>query len=135
MERITISIAEDLMTAFDKHIEAKGYANRSEGIRDAIRHVLAHKYESEETAENCVGCVSYVYNHKERLLSSKLIEAQHHHHEIPAATLHLHIDHEHCMEATILSGTGEQVKKMANEMISQTGVKYGNLHIIPIEKD
>ncbi len=134
MERITISIAEDLLAEFDRYIEAKGYTNRSEGMRDAIRHTLAHESETEETAENCVGCVSYVYNHKERLLSSKLIEAQHHHHEIPAATLHLHIDPEHCMEATILSGSRQQVTEMANDLISQTGVQYGNLHVIPIKE-
>jgi len=134
MERITISIADDLLSEFDTYIDAKGYANRSEGMRDAIRHMLAHEFETEAAIENCVGCVSYVYNHKERLLSSKLIEAQHHHHEIPAATLHLHIDPEHCMEATILSGTGQQVKDMANEIISQTGVQYGNLHVIPLKK-
>lgn len=134
MERITISIADELLEAFDTYIDKKGYTNRSEGMRDAIRHMLAHEYESKETSDNCVGCVSYVYNHKERLLSSKLVEAQHHHHEIPAATLHLHIDPEHCMEATILQGTKKQVKDLANEIISQTGVQYGNLHIIPIEK-
>lgn len=134
MERITISIADDLLAEFDTYIETKGYTNRSEGMRDAIRHMLAHQSEAEENADNVVGCVSYVYNHKERLLSSKLVEAQHHHHEIPAATLHLHIDPEHCMEATILKGSGQQVKDMANEIISQTGVQYGNLHVIPIKK-
>ncbi len=134
MERITISIADDLLEAFDTYIDAKGYTNRSEGMRDAIRHMLAHEYESKESPDNCVGCVSYVYNHKERLLSSKLVEAQHHHHEIPVATLHLHIDPENCMEATILKGTRKQVKDLANEIISQTGVQYGNLHLIPIEK-
>lgn len=134
MERITISIADDLLDAFDTYIDTKGYTNRSEGMRDAIRHMLAHEYESEDAPDNCVGCVSYVYNHKERLLSSKLVETQHLHHEIPAATLHLHIDPEHCMEATILTGTKKQVKDLANEMISQTGVQYGNLHLIPINK-
>jgi len=128
-----MTIEDELLGEFDAYIEAKGYSNRSEGIRDAIRHMLSHETEATREEQNCVGCVSYVYNHKERLLSSKLIETQHHHHEIPAATLHLHIDPEHCMEATILTGTGPQVHKMANEIISQTGVRYGKLHVIPLK--
>jgi CopG family transcriptional regulator, nickel-responsive regulator len=133
MERITITIEEDLIKDFDAYISEKNYTNRSEGIRDAIRHMLVHKIEDDGLEENCVGCVSYVYNHKERLLSSKLVETQHHHHEIPAATLHLHIDAENCMEATILTGTGKDVASLADEIISQTGVRYGKLHMIPIK--
>jgi len=133
VERITITIEDDLLEEFDKYISLKGYSNRSEGIRDALRHMLSHETGTNTDLEKCVGCVSYVYNHKERLLSSKLIEAQHHHHEIPTATLHLHIDAENCLEATILSGTGKQVHDMANDIISQTGVRYGKLHVIPVK--
>jgi len=133
MERITITVEDELLAEFDAYLAKRNYANRSEGIRDALRHMLSHQTEGEAYSENCVGCVSYVYNHKERLLSSKLIEKHHDHPEIPAATLHLHIDAEHCMEATILKGTGEQVHHMANDIISQTGVQYGRLHVIPIK--
>ncbi|MBL4666355.1 MAG: hypothetical protein JKY04_03175, partial [Sneathiella sp.] len=34
---------------------------------------------------------------------------------------------------TILSGTVQQVKAMANDIITETGVRYGNLHIIPMK--
>ncbi|MEH6475383.1 MAG: nickel-responsive transcriptional regulator NikR [Sneathiella sp.] len=133
MERITITIEDELLAEFDEYMENKGYSNRSEGIRDALRHMLSHESEADDDLEKCVGCVSYVYNHKERLLSSKLVETQHHHHEIPAATLHLHVDADNCMEATILSGTAKQVKEMANDIITETGVRYGKLHLIPIK--
>jgi len=134
MERITISIDDDLMAQFDEYIEVKGYKNRSEGIRDAVRHLLAHeRLEADEETE-CVGCVSYVYDHRERMLSSKLVEAQHHHHDIPQATLHLHVDESNCLEATVLHGSIREVRHLANHITSQTGVKHGHLNIIPKEK-
>jgi metal-responsive CopG/Arc/MetJ family transcriptional regulator len=37
------------------------------------------------------------------------------------------------MEATILKGKGREVQAMANDIISQTGVQYGRLHVIPIK--
>ena len=36
MERITMSIAEDLARAFDELIAARGYASRSEAMRDLL---------------------------------------------------------------------------------------------------
>ena len=38
--RFGISIDSKLLDSFDKHIEYKGYANRSEALRDLIRAAL-----------------------------------------------------------------------------------------------
>jgi CopG family transcriptional regulator, nickel-responsive regulator len=135
MERVTITLEGELLEKFDQLIESKGYTNRSEGVRDAIRTLLAEQEIAESEEAKCVGCVVYMYNHKERTLSSRLIEAQHHHHDVPAATLHLHIDADNCLETTILNGSVRQVREMANEITSQTGVKHGWLHLIPIAKE
>ena len=132
MERITISIEPALLERFDRYIESRGYTNRSEGVRDAIRQLLADERIETNDAEPCVGCVTYVYNHHERELSSRLVETQHHHHDVPVATMHLHIDPENCLEATVLKGTVAEVRRMADQMTAQTGVKNGRLHMIPL---
>ncbi|WP_417840485.1 nickel-responsive transcriptional regulator NikR [Terasakiella sp.] len=134
MERITITIDDDLLADFDRLIEMKGYSNRSEGIRDAIRQLVKDQQIAENEEAPCVGCVVYMYNHKERTLSTRLMETQHHHHDIPTATLHLHVDPENCLEATVLHGSVHQVRHMADQITSQTGVKYGKLHVIPLSK-
>jgi CopG family nickel-responsive transcriptional regulator len=134
MERITITIDDDLLADFDKLIEMKGYTNRSEGIRDAMRHLVKDQQIVENQDAACVGCVVYMYNHKERTLSTRLMETQHHHHNIPTATLHLHVDPENCLEATVLHGSVHQVRHLADQITSQTGVKYGKLHVIPLSE-
>lgn len=133
MERVTISLDEDLLAEFDDYLRAKNYKNRSEGIRDAIRNLTADDLIKADDESPCVGCVVYVYNHQERNLSSRLVEAQHHHHHIPAATLHLHIDSENCLEATVLNGKVSEVRALANQIISQTGVRHGHLQLIPVD--
>tara|TARA_R110001592_G_scaffold79619_2_gene237936 strand:+ start:5764 stop:6168 length:405 start_codon:yes stop_codon:yes gene_type:complete len=133
MERITVTIDDDLLETFDRLIEKKGYANRSEGVRDAVRLLLAEERTDDNDKAKCVGCVVYVYNHKERSLSSRLIETQHHHHDVPQATLHLHIDAENCLEATVLTGTVDQVRRLADQITSQRGVRHGRLHLIPVD--
>jgi CopG family nickel-responsive transcriptional regulator len=133
MERITITIDGDLLEKFDHAIEKKGYANRSEGVRDAVRQWLAGEQTDENAKGNCVGCVVYTYNHHERTLSSRLIETQHHHHDVPAATLHLHIDADNCLEATVLKGTVKEVRRLADQITSQRGVRHGHLQLIPMD--
>lgn len=133
MQRITISIDDPLLQDFDRYVETKGYTNRSEGMRDAVRQLLSVEQIEQDQDGKCVGCVTYVYKHSERALSSKLVETQHHHHDIPAATLHLHLDADNCLEATVLRGTVAQVRNMADQITSQIGVKYGRLHIIPVD--
>jgi CopG family nickel-responsive transcriptional regulator len=133
MERITITIEDDLLADLDGFIGRKGYSNRSEAIRDAVRKMLADDRLAGEEEAECVGCVVYLYNHHERELSSRLIEAQHRHHEIPTATLHLHIDADTCLEATVLHGPVGEVRSLADGITSQTGVRHGNLHVIPLD--
>jgi CopG family nickel-responsive transcriptional regulator len=135
MQRITVTIEDDLLDRFDGLIAAKGYANRSEGVRDAVRRMLADQTIESDEAAPCVGCVVYTYNHTERSLAARLIEAQHHHHDIPTATLHLHIDPQNCVEATVLKGAVRDVRRLADHIMSETGVKHGRLHMIPVADD
>lgn len=133
MERVTISVDKRLLAEFDAYLSRKNYSNRSEGIRDVLREFLGSQTLAADAAGPCIGCVVYVYNHKERELSSRLVEAQHHHHEVPTATLHLHIDQDDCLEATVLKGTVEEVRRLADQITSQTGVRHGKLHLIPLK--
>jgi CopG family nickel-responsive transcriptional regulator len=133
MERVTISLDDDLLGQFDDYLERKGYANRSEAIRDLLRERLEQDRLSEDKAEHSVGCLSYVYNHHQRELSSRLAKAQHAHHDLVLSTLHVHLDHENCLEVSVLQGHTAEVRTFANATIAETGVRHGNLHLVPTE--
>lgn len=131
MERVTVTVEPDLLEEFDAFLVRKGYATRSEGMRDALRQMLAEDRSDADADALCIGCVVYMYNHAERALSSRLVETQHHHHEVPVATMHLHVDADTCLEATVLRGTVREVEALADRIVSQTGVANGRLHLIP----
>src|SRR5204863_1520417 len=94
LARVTISLEEPLLAAFDRVIEARGYANRSEAIRDLIRDRLVREQGEAGTAEQVAG-VSIVYDHHARELAAKLIDKQHHHHDVVVSTLHVHLGTDH----------------------------------------
>ena len=131
MQRISISVEDDLLETIDQLSEQRGYASRSEAIRDIVREAAARQISSAAEADKCFATLSYVYEHETRDLARRLTNAQHHHHDISVSTLHVHVDEKDCLEIVVLKGTIGDVKHFADSVISQRGVRYGNLHIIP----
>jgi CopG family transcriptional regulator, nickel-responsive regulator len=72
MDRFTISLDENLASAFDELIKDRGYATRSEAVRDILRTHLQQSAEKRDTRGSCVANLSYVYNHHERELAERL---------------------------------------------------------------
>lgn len=126
LSRVSISLEEALLTAFDKHIESKGYLNRSEAIRDLIRDKLVSDQAAAATGE-LVAVVMMVFDHHARELSAKLIDKQHHHHNLVVSTLHVHLGERHCLEVTILRGQAKLVKHLGDDLLATRGVLHGNI--------
>ena len=133
MERVTISLDEDLLGQFDGYLERKGYANRSEAIRDLLRERLEADRLSINANAHVVGCLSYVFNHHQRELSQRLTRAQHENHDLVRSTLHVHLDHENCLEVAVIEGHADDVRRFAEGTVAETGVRHGNLHLVPTE--
>jgi CopG family nickel-responsive transcriptional regulator len=131
MERVTISLDDALLGEFDSFIGRKGYANRSEAIRDLVRQRLEQDRLDEGRADHAVACLSYVYNHDQRELTRRLTQAQHAHHGLMLSTLHVHLDHENCLEVAVLRGPTPDVRRFADATMAETGVRHGNAHLIP----
>lgn len=133
MDRFTVSLDEDLLAQFDDYIRRQGYGNRSEAVRDILRRNLDAERLARDEAGHCVACLSYIFNHHERELSRRLTEASHAHHDLTLSTMHVHLDHETCMEVTILRGPTAAVRKFADAITAETGVRHGSLHAVPVE--
>lgn len=115
-----------LLGQFDRLIERKGYVNRSEAIRDLVRAALVED-QWERGDEETVGTVTIVYDHHTRDLADKLTEHQHAHHDAIISALHVHLDHNNCLEVVVVRGSAEEVRRLADELIGIKGVKHGKL--------
>lgn len=77
INRIGVSLPENLLKNFDDIILKRGYSSRSEGIRDAIRnYIVNYEWMSDVQGER-VGVVTNVYFHAQRGLENNLTEIQH----------------------------------------------------------
>ncbi|MDB5502272.1 MAG: nickel responsive regulator [Tardiphaga sp.] len=138
MQRITITLDDDLMEQLDAMIAEHGYQNRSEAIRDFARagmqQAMQDKGQEKDRSGECVAALVYVYDHAARDLSRRLVDTYHHHHDLSLATLHVHLDDDNCMEVTALRGQGNDVQHFADHIIAERGVKYGRVVMMPTAK-
>jgi CopG family transcriptional regulator, nickel-responsive regulator len=128
LERIGISLDDELLAPFDKLIAERGYENRSEAIRDLIREALVAREWSQADGEaggEKVAVVTLVYDHDSSSLAQKLAHIQHHNHRAVVSALHVHMDAHNCLEVLVLRGTAADVQKMGSELASTRGVKFG----------
>jgi CopG family nickel-responsive transcriptional regulator len=132
MQRVTISIDDELAGEFDAVSHDRRYRSRSEAVRDLIRAAV-NDHRLKETTGLCVANLSYIYNHHTRVLAKRLMDMQHDHHDLVLATTHVHLDHEHCLETVLLKGAVESVRAFADELQAERGVRYAVLNIVPVD--
>jgi len=126
VSRFGVSIPQELMKAFDARIRSKGYRTRSEAIRDLVRdHLVAGEWESQRG--QVLGTVTIVYDHETRELTHVLTELQHRFHDAIICATHIHLGEHNCLEVIVVKGRSEQVRTIADQLISTRGVKHGKL--------
>ena len=124
--RFGVSIPEDLLKKFDDIIDEKGYANRSEAIRDLIRDFIV-RHEWEVGDKEVAGTITSVYNHDEADVVEELLDMQHEYVNNIISSIHVHMDEHNCLEVIIVKGRASDVKTIAERLISLKGVKHGKL--------
>jgi CopG family transcriptional regulator, nickel-responsive regulator len=128
LERIGISLEDDLLAKFDRLIAEKGYVNRSEAVRDLIREALVQREWSRAAGrEEKVAVVALVYDHDSSNLAQKLAHIQHENHRAVVSALHVHLDPHNCLEVLVLRGRAAEVIHMGEGLVSTKGVKYGKV--------
>jgi CopG family nickel-responsive transcriptional regulator len=132
MQRITITIDDELLGALDALAERRGCESRSEALREVLRAQLREDRAADGAAP-CIAVLSCVYDHATRDLARRLADTMHAHHDLMISTLHVHLDHESCLEAAVLRGPVAAVRKLADSLTAQRGVRHASLHLVPAE--
>jgi CopG family nickel-responsive transcriptional regulator len=129
LARTALAIERGLLEKFDKWITAHGYANRSKAVRDLIRGALVETEWADPNAK-VVGALSIIYGHAQRALAQELTQLQHEDHHAILCSQHVHLDEDRCMETILMRGTAGQLRRLADTIIAQRGVKFGKLTLM-----
>lgn len=131
--RFAISLDIELLASFDRAIEKQGYPTRSEAVRDLIRDKLVTQNWDEK--EEAIGTITLIFNHHLYMLSDEINTRQHEYHSLIISSMHVHLDYHNCLEIIAVKGKGEQIRKLADSLISIKGVKHGKLTLTTAGKE
>lgn len=121
--RTGISLPPQLLRDFDGIIARKGYANRSEAIRDAIREFVAGHREREKGWKGTCSVLAFVYDHEAKRIDEQLVEVQHSMSGNILSALHVHLPQDECLEVILAKGTSEEISRLADAIQSRRGVR------------
>ncbi len=126
LKRFGVSMENELLDQFDQWVGRHDWANRSEAIRDLVRDRLV----ADEWAAGdgpVVASLTFVYDHHVTDLQDRLTRMQHRHDGLVLSAMHVHLDHDNCMEVLVLRGTAGDVETLADRILGTRGVKHGRL--------
>ena len=129
--RFSVSVDPDLQGALDSFTERCGFANRSQALSAMIRRQLSEELSSLSEGY-AAGTVTMVYDHHKRNLCTILTDIQHDYTDVISSSLHIHLDHHHCMEIVAVSGDAAKIRELADRLITVKGVLTGRLALFSI---
>jgi CopG family transcriptional regulator, nickel-responsive regulator len=127
LKRFGVSIEKNLLNKFDSYIEKRGYANRSEALRDMIRKELVESQWSEKSGGEVAGAIIIIYDHHRRELVDNIINIQHDYHKVIISSQHVHLDHSTCLEVIVVRGKITDLFELETKLKVIKGVKHALL--------
>jgi CopG family nickel-responsive transcriptional regulator len=125
--RFGVAIEPELLAELDKLAEARG-CTRSELLRNLARAEIAQAKSVQPVP--AVASVTLVYNHHVRELSERLNSVQHELGERVRSAMHVHLDHDNCLEVIVLRGRSDELRAAAERMLGTRGVTHGGIAMV-----
>lgn len=131
--RFGVSMPEELSRQFDQYIASQGYTNRSEAIRDLVRRVLLEPG-GLNAEQHVAGTIVLVYDHHVRDLPLVLMELQHQYHHHIISNMHVHLNHDQCLEVIAVRGRLGRLRELQQSIQVLKGVFYAELSVTYVDE-
>lgn len=133
MQRITITLDDELLERLDAHMRLAGTTNRSETLRElARRALLASRNEHDG---DCIGVLSFARDNDAPgggEGSTSLLGARH---DQAMAMLAAPLDHRSHLEILVMHGRSAEVRAAAEGVFARRGVRHGSLALVPVRRE
>jgi CopG family nickel-responsive transcriptional regulator len=120
-----------LLKQVDAAIEERGFASRSEIVRQSLRLFLNEDVRIEELEGEATATITIIY--REKADRGRILDAQHVYSGLVSTFLHAHIHEGYCLEVIILKGQAVTIRRFvdslrSNEQITQIKIAVMNQH-------
>ncbi|HEY4015586.1 MAG TPA: nickel-responsive transcriptional regulator NikR [Polyangiaceae bacterium] len=127
LSRFGVAMESSLLAQFDQLVEERK-SSRSELLRDLARAEIIRSLATQRV--DAFASVTIVYNHHVRELSERITEMQHALGDQVRSAMHVHLDHERCLEVIVMRGRADRLQKAAEKLFATRGVIQGSIEIV-----
>jgi CopG family nickel-responsive transcriptional regulator len=127
LSRFGVAMESSLLAQFDQLVEER-HSSRSELLRDLARAEIIRSLATQRV--DAFASVTIVYNHHVRELSERITEMQHALGDQVRSAMHVHLDHERCLEVIVMRGRADRLQKAAEKLFATRGVIQGSIEIV-----
>lgn len=131
MERVTVTIEDDLLAAVDGVMDARGYETRSEAVRDLLRRGLSDETVQGDSDGHAVATLTFVAEAETRDLAQRIAAVQSKHHDLIVTQVQVPLDHDSALHTMVLRGMSREIRQVADSLTTQRGIRHGRLTLIP----
>ncbi|UPK45079.1 nickel-responsive transcriptional regulator NikR [Paenibacillus pabuli] len=133
LTRFGVAFPTPLIEQFDSYIEEQGYKNRSEAFRDLVRKTLLEP-SALHSEQDVAGTIVMVYDHHISDLPIRLMELQHEAHHDIISNMHVHLNHDQCLEVIAVRGNLGRLRHLHQQIQVQKGVLYAELSVTYVDE-
>ncbi len=131
--RFSVSLPASLARELDTMVLQKGYSNRSLALSDMIRAGLVEH--NQTLGGEIAGTITLLFDHHKPSLQRVLTDVQHDHTDLIVSTLHVHLDHDNCLEVLVVRGDSGRIRALCDVLVGAKGVKHGRLTVTATGQD
>jgi CopG family nickel-responsive transcriptional regulator len=132
LSRFGVAMDRLLLKQFDDVVRER-QSTRSAVLCDLARAEVVRS--SVKRPVEAVGTLTIIYDHHVRDLTERLTEMQHELGDKVHSTMHVHLDHDRCLEVIVLRGRADVLRDAADRLIATRGVLHGTLELFTDQRD
>jgi CopG family nickel-responsive transcriptional regulator len=131
MQRVTITLTDEIADEIDRFMSASGARNRSEAIRELVRQALSARPDAPVGAD-CLGVMVFTIDQTNRSLAARVPQRRLDRHDTHLTALSIPLDHTTSLEVSVVRGTAGDVRHEADSLFAERGVMHGSLALVPV---
>jgi CopG family nickel-responsive transcriptional regulator len=126
LSRFGVAMDRALLERFDEVVRDRG-STRSAVLSDLARAEVVRALIVDPV--EAVGTLTLIYDHHIRDVAERLTEIQHSLGHKVHSTMHVHLDHDRCLEVIVLKGRSDVLRDVSDRLIATPGVLHGRLEL------
>ncbi|MFX0194987.1 MAG: CopG family ribbon-helix-helix protein [Candidatus Hodarchaeota archaeon] len=114
MPIVSISIPEKLLEDLEESLQERGFASRSEIIRQALRDFIMEHKDLEKFEGEIIATITIVYEKSAQKV--KTLDIQHQYGSLISTFLHAHVDSSNCLEVMVVRGEAVMIRELIDSL-------------------